>query len=126
MRYGLALSTIATAASPRPYRTTVGQDINKDNFLDDDWIDGRRYNVPANVWRNWYRVVDLRLTKTIASTRAARLSVSAEGFNIFNTENYSGYFGTQRSATGEPRPDFGTPSGIFATRQFQLGSSVQF
>jgi hypothetical protein len=126
MRYGLALSTIATAASPRPYRTTVGQDINKDNFLDDDWIDGRRYNVPANVWRNWYRVVDLRLTKTIASARAARLSVSAEGFNIFNTDNYSGYFGTQRSATGEPRPDFGAPSGIFATRQFQLGSSVQF
>jgi hypothetical protein len=126
MRYGLALSTIATLASPRPYRTAVGQDLNKDNTSDDDWIDGRRYNVPADTWRNWYRVVDLRLTKRIASARAARLSVSAEAFNIFNTDNYAGYFGTQRSATGELRPDFGTPSGIFATRQLQLGTSVQF
>jgi hypothetical protein len=45
---------------------------------------------------------------------------------VFNTENYSGYFGVQRSPTGEPRPDFGSPSGIFATRQFQLGSRLQF
>lgn len=126
MRYGLALSTVATAASPQPYRTTVGQDVNKDNLLDDDWIDGKRYRVPPNVWRNWYRVVDLRLTKTIVSARGATLSLILEGFNVFNTENYSGYFGAERSATGEPRPDFGTPSGIFATRQLQLGSSLRF
>jgi hypothetical protein len=126
MRYGLGLSTVAIAASPQPYRTTVGQDLNKDSALDDDWIDGKRYGVPPNVWRNWYRVVDLRLTKTIASARGARISVIAEGFNIFNTDNYSGYFGVQRSSTGELRPDFGTPSGIFATRQLQLGSSLEF
>jgi hypothetical protein len=71
-------------------------------------------------------VVDLRLTKAIVSAHAARWSVSAECFNVFNTDNYSSYFGVQRSATGEPRPDFGTPSAIFATRQFQLGSSLQF
>jgi hypothetical protein len=126
MRYGFALSTIVTAASPRPYRTTIGQDVNGDNLLDDDWINGKRYDVPPNVWRNWYRVVDLRLTKSIATAHGARLSVTAEGFNIFNTDNYSGYFGVQRSPTGEPRPDFGTPTGIFATRQFQLGTSLQF
>ena len=56
----------------------------------------------------------------------AQLSLIAEAFNVFNTENYSGYFGVQRSPTGEPRPDFGLPSGIFATRQFQLGTRVQF
>ncbi|HKN64644.1 MAG TPA: hypothetical protein VJW73_00105, partial [Gemmatimonadaceae bacterium] len=126
MRYGLALSTVAIAASPHPYRTTVGEDVNKDSFNDDDWIDGKRYRVPPNVWRNWYRVVDLRVTKTVASVRGARLSVIAEGFNVFNTDNYSGYFGVQRSATGEPRPDFAMPSGIFATRQLQLGTRVDF
>ena len=126
MRYGVALSSVAIAASPQPYRTTVGQDVNKDNLLDDDWIDGKRYRVPPNVWRNWYRVVDLRITKAIASARSARFSVIAESFNVLNTDNYSGYFGVQRGATGELRPDFGAPSGIFATRQFQLGSRVQF
>jgi len=126
MRYGIGFSTIATAASPRPYRTTVGQDLNKDTLLDDDWIDGKRYRVPANVWRNWYRVVDVRLTKSISGGRGSRVLVSAEAFNLFNTENYSGYFGTQRTATGEPRPDFGSPSGIFATRQLQIGTRLQF
>jgi hypothetical protein len=125
LRHGIGLAAIATVASPRPYRTTVGQDLNKDNLLDDDWIDGKRYVVPPNVWRNWYRVVDLRATKAIGA-RGARLFLIAEAFNVFNTENYSGYFGVERSATREPRPDFGSPSGIFATRQFQVGSRLQF
>lgn len=81
---------------------------------------------PRNAWRNWYRVVDLRLTKAIGVGRGAHLSLIAEAFNVFNTENYSGYFGVKRSATGEPRPDFDPPSGTFATRQFQLGSRLQF
>jgi hypothetical protein len=126
LRGGIGLSTIATAASPRPYRTMVGQDLNRNNLLDDDWIDGTRYAVPPNAWSNWYRVVDLRVTKSIGIVPGARLSVIAEAFNLFNTENYAGYFGVQRSATGAARPDFGTPSGVFATRQLQFGSRVQF
>ena len=70
--------------------------------------------------------VDLRLTKAFRMTRGAQLSLIAEAFNVFNTENYSGYFSVQRSPTGEPRPDFRSPSGIFATRQFQLGTRLQF
>jgi len=124
--FGIGLSTLATVASPRPYRALVGQDVNKDNIFEDDWINGTRYQVPPNAWRNWYRVVDLRLTKAFDMGHGAQLSLIAEAFNVFNTENYSGYFGVQRSTTGEPRPDFGSPSGIFATRQFQLGSRLQF
>lgn len=124
--FGIGLSTLATVASPRPYRSQVGEDSNKNNIFADDWIDGTRYQVPPNAWRNWYRVVDLRLTKAFDMGRGAQLSLIAEAFNVFNTENYSGYFGVQRSAGGELRPDFGSPSGIFATRQFQLGSRFQF
>ena len=124
--FGLAVSTIATAASPRPYRARIGEDVNENNFVQDDWIDGKRYRVPENAWRSWYRVVDVRLTKAIDLGRAGRLLVIAEGFNVFNTENYAGYFGVQKSATGAPRPDFGSPSGIFATRQVQLGSRLEF
>jgi hypothetical protein len=126
LRYGLGLSAIATAASPRPYRTNLGQDLNKNIAVDDDWIDGSRYRVPADTWKNWYRVLDLRLTRKIGVARGAQLAVIAEAFNVFNSQNYSGYFGTQRTATGVPRPDFGTPSGILATRQVQVGSKVQF
>jgi len=72
------------------------------------------------------QVVDVRLTKAFDMGRGAQLSLIDEAFNVFNTENYSGYFGVQRSPHGEPRPDFGSPSGIFATRQFRLGSRVEF
>ena len=122
----MRLSTLTTIASPRPYRSQVGEDVNKNNMFEDDFIDGSRYQVPPNSWRNWYRVVDLRLTKAFGMTRGAQLSLIAEAFNVFNTENYAGYFGVQRSPNGEPRPDFGSPSGIFATRQFQLGTRLQF
>jgi hypothetical protein len=126
MPYGVALSTVATAASPRPYRAWVGQDVNSDNVLQDDWIDGRRYVLPANNWDSWYRNVDVRISKSIVVSRGRTVSLIAEAFNLFNTENYSGYFGVQRSSTGEPRPDFGSPSGSFATRQLQFGTRLQF
>jgi hypothetical protein len=124
--FGLRLSTITTLASPRPYKATDGRDMNRNNFLEDDFIDGKRYQVPENSWKNWYRVVDLRLAKSIGLGRGANLSLIFEAFNLFNSENYSGYFGVQRSANGELRADFGSPSGTFATRQFQLGSRVEF
>jgi hypothetical protein len=124
--FGIRVSTLATVASPRPYRAQVGEDVNKNNLFEDDFIDGTRYQVPSNTWRNWYRVVDLRITKAFDVRDGAQLSLIAEAFNVFNTENYSGYFGVQRSPTGEPRPDFGSPSGIFATRQLQLGTRLQF
>ena len=122
---GFSVSTIATAASPRPYKTWVGVDLNKNNLLEDDWIDGKRYRVPSAAWENWYRMVDVRVTKAFGIGRGARLSITAEAFNLFNTENYAGYFGVQRDPTGA-RPDFGTPSGIFATRQLQFGSKLHF
>ena len=124
--FALRLSTITKIASPRPYRAMDGRDINSNNFFEDDFIDGKRYQVPDNAWKNWYRVVDLRLTKTLGLVRGTSLSLILEAFNLFNSENYSGYFAVQRSATGELRPDFGTPNGTFATRQFQLGSRLEF
>jgi hypothetical protein len=124
--HGLGLSAIATVASPRPYRAGIGQDVNQNNLQEDDWIDGSRFALPPNTWSHWYRVVDVRLTKAIDLGRGLRLSVIAEGFNLLNAENYAGYFGVQRSASGALRPDFGTPSGVFGTRQIQLGSRLEF
>ena len=124
--FGLRLSTITTVASPRPYRTRLGVDTNKNGFVQDDWIDGKRYRVPGDAWRYWYRMVDLRLTKAIDLGRGARLSVIVEGFNVFNTENFAGYSGVQKSNNGALRDDFGSPNAIFATRQVQIGTRLEF
>ena len=123
---GFRVSTITTIASPRPYRAMDGRDMNKNNFFEDDFIDGKRYQVPRNAWKNWYRVVDLRVTKTLNVGRGAKVSLIGEAFNLFNTENYSGYFSVQRGSTGELRPDFRSPDGTFAARQVQLGSRLEF
>jgi hypothetical protein len=124
--HGFGISTITTIASPRPYRTWAGQDLNKNSFPEDDWIEGRRYQLPDSKWSSWYRVVDLRLSKAVGLGRGVRMAVTAEAFNLFNTENYASYFGVKTSDSGEPRPDFRSPSEIFATRQLQLGTRLEF
>ncbi|MGH7460811.1 MAG: TonB-dependent receptor, partial [Longimicrobiales bacterium] len=118
--HGFRLSTIATVASPRPYRATDSTDVNRNDFREDDWIDGKRYLVPENKWENWYRNVDVRLTYQIPLFRSVRLSAVAEGFNIFNTVNHSDYSGIARTS------NFRQPINVFATRQFQLGMRAAF
>jgi hypothetical protein len=124
--FGLRVSTAATIASPRPFRTVIGVDVNRNGFDQDDWIDGRRYTVPAGSWRNWYRVVDLRLTQPVRTRGSSRILLTAEAFNLFNWVNYAGFFDVQRSASGEPRPDFAQPSAVFAPRQVQVGVRTEF
>jgi hypothetical protein len=68
----------------------------------------------------------VRVTKAINIGRRSNVSLIVEAFNVFNTENYSGYFGVQRNATGELRSDFGSPDGTFAARQIQLGTRLEF
>jgi hypothetical protein len=126
--FGFKLSTVATFATPRPYVATVGQDVNHDNRFDDDFIGGKgdRTIRPATKWENMYRTVDLRLTKSFSLGGERTFSVSAEAFNIFNWDNYSGYFGRAADASGNPFPNFGTPNGVYAPRQAQLGVRYDF
>jgi hypothetical protein len=121
-----AMAAIVTLASPRPYPGIVGQDINANLFLGDDWIDGSRMLRPPGIWRNWYRMVDLRVSRPLTVSDGLRVSVVAEAFNVFNTQNYAGFRGQQRDASGQERADFGKPGSIFATRQFQLGTRIDF
>jgi hypothetical protein len=118
--HGFRLSTIATVASPRPYRAIAGSDVNRNGLLDDDWIGDKRYLVPENKWENWYRNLDVRLTYHIPLFRSVQLSAVAEGFNIFNTVNHSDYSGNATTS------NFRQPINVFATRQFQLGMRAAF
>jgi len=56
----------------------------------------------------------------VAVGGARRLSVSAEAFNIFNWDNYSGFVGRQTDAK------YSQKSGVYAPRQGQLGVRYEF
>jgi hypothetical protein len=122
--FGTRLSLVATMASPRPYLATTGVDANRNGAVFDDWLDERRYRLPANEWRNWYRVVDMRLSQHVPVGRM-QITAHAEAFNLFNAQNYSAYDGSRNSAAGE-NLRFGQPSGVFGTRQLQLGLRADF
>ena len=91
--FGFNFSSVATIASPRPFLTTDGRDINLDNVLTDDYPGGTvsttgiRTTMPANSWNNWYRTVDVRLTRPLFTRNKTKVSLSAEAFNVFNFNN---------------------------------------
>jgi hypothetical protein len=124
--FGTKLSLIATVASPRPYPALTGQDLNANSFIFDDWIGEKRYLVPRSTWGNWYRVVDLRVARDLTVSRRTRVSGIVEVFNLFNAENYSSFHGQQKTATGADFLSFRQPTGVFGTRQLQLGARVTF
>jgi hypothetical protein len=130
--FGFMLSSIATFASPRPYIAVDGRDINLDNITTDDYIGGtststgNRTERPPNAWENWYRTVDLRLSRPLFDRDGRKVSVSAEVFNVFNWNNNLSYGGTQYTTAGVPVASFGVPTGAYAARQAQVGMRVDW
>jgi hypothetical protein len=124
--FGFQLSGVATVASPHPFVVTVGQDVNNDNVLTDDFPNGVRTQRPSNAWKNWYRTVDVRLARSLFERGSQRLTLVAEVFNLFNSENISGFAGQQFQANGQPIPTFGQPNSAFAARQAQVGVKVEW
>ncbi|HYT82973.1 MAG TPA: carboxypeptidase regulatory-like domain-containing protein [Gemmatimonadales bacterium] len=118
----IKLSAVAIFAAPRPYVATVGQDLNHDITLADDFVGGNASRTirPVASWNNMYRTFDLRLAKGVSVGGGRKISASAEAFNIFNWDNYSGFVGRQTDAL------FGKKSGVFAPRQGQLGMRYEF
>ncbi len=126
--FGLTLSTVSIFAAPRPYVATDGRDLNHDNNFADDFAPDSAHRVirPVAAWNNLYRTVDLRLAKVVPVGGARRLSVSAEAFNIFNWDNFSGFNGRQKTAAGANLSTFSRKNGVFAPRQGQLGLRYAF
>lgn len=126
--YGFRLSTVTILATPRPYQATVGQDLNKDNNFGNDFIGGNGSRVirPESSWDNMYRTVDVRLAKGFSIGGPRKASISFEAFNVFNWDNLSGFFGRQKDAAGNAIATYGTPNGVYAPRQAQLGLRYEF
>lgn len=123
---GFQFSGIATLASPRPFPVTDGRDINNNVVTFDDFPNGQRTQRPAGKWKNWYRTVDVRLQRSLFVRGPQKLTVLAEVFNVFNTDNISTFGGQQFQANNNPIPTFRQPTGAFAARQAQVGLRVDW
>jgi hypothetical protein len=130
--FGFTFSSITTVASPRPFVSTDGRDINLDNITGDDYIGGsltatgNRTTTPANAWPNWYRTVDIRLARPLYTRSGKTVSASAEVFNLFNWRNNLSYGPIQYTATGTPVASFGVATGVYAARQGQVGMRIDW
>jgi hypothetical protein len=130
--FGFMLSTIATVASPRPFTSIDGRDINLDNITGDDYTGGtltstgNRTARPSNDWANWYRTVDVRLSRPLYSWEGKKISFSAEIFNLFNWSSNLSYGSTQYTATGAAVATYGLPTGSYAARQMQVGMRMDW
>ncbi len=130
--FGFNLSTVATIASPRPFTSIDGRDINLDNITGDDYTGGTttssgiRTVLPANSFPNWYRTVDVRLSRPIYTVNGKKVSFSAEVFNLFNWYNKLSFGSTQFTATGTAVASYGVATGAFAARQMQAGMRIDW
>ncbi|HEX9943897.1 MAG TPA: TonB-dependent receptor [Thermoanaerobaculia bacterium] len=117
------LSSIITLGSGVPYtifddsvapfrvRWNEGEPPQEDFIVPDAW---------------GYRSVDLRLEwQAPPIANAVRVSLIAEGFNVFDFDNYNDFV---RDIPRLPNvnPDFGEPRAEFNTRRFQGGVRVSF
>ena len=130
--FGFMLSTIATVASPRPFTSIDGRDVNLDNITGDDYTggtltsSGNRTARPSEKWDNWYRTVDVRLSRPLYTWEGKKISFSAEIFNLFNWSSNLSYGGTQFTATGAAVATYGIPTGSYAARQAQIGMRLDW
>ena len=130
--FGFTFSSITTIASPKPFVTTDGRDINLDNITTDDYIGGTltttgtRVTRPSNDWANWYRTVDVRLAHPLFVSGKTKVGVTAEVFNLFNWNNTFQWGTTKFTSAGVAVPSFGLPSTAYQARQGQLGMNVKF
>lgn len=76
-----------------------------------------------------YRSVDLRVEwQAPAIADRVRVTLLAEGFNVFDYDNYtySDWTSGFRPPPGEINANFGKPTGEFNTRRFQVGVRFEF
>lgn len=125
--WGIQLSPIFQAATPRPYNLTAGTDLNRDGNNNDRWIDpATGQQVGINAGRGDKTIVlDLRTTKFFNLGGARRLGVFVEAYNLLNRANFGNSFnGNGRAATF--RLPNGFVPGIGIPRQVQLGGRFLF
>jgi Carboxypeptidase regulatory-like domain len=137
---GFQIAAIVTLASPRPFGAFIGTDYNLDNDQTDDFFpdsldaptgpygppNGMRTIHPGNDWKFWYRNVDLRVAKSLFTAQGTTVRLTAEVFNVFDTDNIAAFDNRARTGTGVKRPTFRAPSQAFSARRAQFGARLEF
>jgi TonB dependent receptor/Carboxypeptidase regulatory-like domain len=122
---GLQASAMFIAASGLPVNALTGVDNNGDSLNRDR---------PAGFGRNAFRGTpqrsfDLSVAKEFAVSEGARFQLRADGFNLFNSQNYY-TFNTVYGNDNTPLPTFLRPVGGVASvdpaRQFTFGAKLLF
>lgn len=116
----IKLSGIFTVASPTPVNAITGSDDNFDGDPDNDFLGGIPFNYRPEGWENWYRNMDIALTKGFEINNSHRIEVRADIFNALNADNWSGFQNNFAAAT------FGDPVTAFSPRRLQLGVRYSF
>ncbi|HTY35549.1 MAG TPA: carboxypeptidase regulatory-like domain-containing protein [Bacteroidota bacterium] len=117
---------LLTVASPKAFDVIDGRDLNDDNATNDDFVNGQRNQFPNyNSIRNWYKMLDMRVSKvfTIAN---AKVEALFEAFNVGNWFNAAGFFGTMHDQKGNVLANFAQPNAAYAPRQMQIGVKVTY
>jgi TonB-dependent receptor-like protein len=130
--YGLQVSPVFQAATPRPYNLVAGLDLNRDGQTaagaQDRYVDpATGQQVSVNSQRgDPFTLLDARVTKFFTIGREnRRLGVFAEFFNLFNTANFGRqYNGNARSVLFKQPTGFMPGSGY--PFQLQLGARIDF
>ena len=126
--FGLQVSPIFQAATPRAYNLTAGRDLNRDGVNNDLYVDpATGQTVRINSGRGDPIVaMDLRTTRFFnLGSGSKRLSVFAEFFNLLNTVNFgNNYSGSATSALF--KQPVGLMQGIGDPFQAQFGARFIF
>ncbi len=72
-----------------------------------------------------YKSVDLRLDKLFKLGQRQAFELSAQVFNLFNSDNFTGYDGFIPTLP-DTNPNFGKPNSVDPKRRFQFGGSYRF
>lgn len=120
---GFRLSTLITLGSGTPF--TIFDDSTGPFTV--RWNEGRPEKssfIFPDAWA--YRSVDLRLEwDAPAIADRLRLGITAEAFNVFDYENYSG-FENFKPRLPAVNSRFGEPNAAFNARRFQVGLRLSF
>lgn len=128
--FGIKFSTLLTLASPRPFDVTDGRDLNLNNTTADDFPNSERNQLPEDSFRNWYKMLDLRLSYTLEMSQfGVNIPKTEFIFDVFNAANWvnvSSFNGRKYDNSGNLLTTFGTETGYYHGRQLQLGLRIQY
>jgi Carboxypeptidase regulatory-like domain/TonB dependent receptor/TonB-dependent Receptor Plug Domain len=117
--FGTQFSGLATFASGKPFNRVVFVPLPPPGG-NQRVLDGRERGP-------WFKTIDLRLRKDFPSFGGTRLGVTADFFNILNSDNLGNFDDVAVSPGGVPNINFGHAREVVSDpRRFQLGVQYDF